>query len=109
MTEIIQIYLFFFLRLYKYTHTISHRWTAQFRFKEMQFHEKEGVTPHDSPAKVFLQAWAIKLFLDTQKNSIRSKSTNMGETDSKHRNLVSAAARSFLHIHQHNAEPEATI
>ena len=71
---------------------------VQFRFKDMQFHDKEGVIPHDAPTKVFLQAQTVTLFLDTQKNSVRGKYTTMEATNLKHGNTVSAAAWRFLHL-----------
>ena len=74
---LIHITLFFCLRSCEYTKTNSHRWTIQFQFKYMQFHEKEGVIPHDAPAKVFLQSRAVTLFLDTQKKNVRGESTTM--------------------------------
>ena len=77
----------------------------------MHYYEKEGAIPHDAPAKVFLQARVVTLFLDTRKNSIQSKSTTMEATDLEQGNPVSAAAAawSFLHLRQHNAEPDTTI
>ena len=89
--DLIQIALFFCLRSCEYTKTNSHRWTFQFILKYMQFHEKEGVIPHNAPTKVFLQSRVVTLFLDTQKNIVRGKSTTMEATDLKHRNPISAA------------------
>ena len=47
----------------------------------MQFHDKEGAIPHDTPVKVFIQAQAVTLFLDTQNNGARGKSTTMEDAD----------------------------
>ena len=75
----------------------------------MQFHEKEGVIPHDAPTKVIIQARAVTLFLDTQKNSVRGDSTTMEVTDLKQGNPVSAAAQRFLHLRQHNPYLDTTV
>ena len=75
----------------------------------MQFHEKEDVLSHDSPTKVFLRSQAVTLFLDIQKNSIWGKFTTMEAIDLGHGNPVSAAAQRFLHLLQHNADPDTTI
>ena len=56
----------------------------------MQFQEKEGVIPHDALGKVFIQARAVTLFLDTQKNSVRGEFTTIEATDLKNRDPVSA-------------------
>ena len=77
LADLIQIALFFCLRLCEYTKTNSHRWTVQLLFKYMHFNEKEGVIPHDTPTKVFLQARSVTLFLDTQKNSVRGESATI--------------------------------
>ena len=58
----------------------------------MEFHDKEGVIPHDALANVFLQDQAVTLFLYTHKNSVRNKSNIMEAISLKHRNLVLAAA-----------------
>ena len=73
--------------------TNSHWRTVQSCFKDMQFHEKEGVIPYKYPTKVFLQARTVTIFLDTQKNNIMYESTTMEATDLDHGNPVSAAAR----------------
>ena len=75
----------------------------------MQFHDKEGVIPHDAPTKVFLQAQTVTLFLDTQKNSVWGESTTMETTDLNHGNPVSAAARRFLHLRSYQADPDTNI
>ena len=59
--------------------------------------------------KVFLQAYAVALFLDTQKNSVWVESTTMEATNLEHGNPVSAAAWHFLYLRQHNAGPDTTI
>ena len=58
---------------------------------------------------VFLQSRAVTLFFDTQKNCFWGKSTTMEATNIDNGNPVSAAARLFLHLHQHNTYPETTI
>ena len=78
------------------------QWTVQFRFKDIQFHYKEGAIPQDAPTKVFLQDRVFILFLDMQKNSVWGNSTTMEATNLKHRNPVSAAVRRFLHLCQNN-------
>ena len=75
----------------------------------MQFPNKEGVITQDVPTKVFLQAWSVTFFLDTQKNSVRGKSTTMEATDLEHGNPVSAEARRFLRLQQHNVDPDSII
>ena len=57
--------LFFCLRSCEYTKTDSHYRTTQFRFRDMQFHDDDGVIPAEAPAKVFLAASAITLYLYT--------------------------------------------
>ena len=47
--NIIQIVLFFFLQSCKYTMTNSHQRMVKLRSKDMQFHDKEGVTPPNAP------------------------------------------------------------
>ena len=71
---------------------------ALLRFKYINFHEKEGVIPHNNPTKVFLQSRAVTLFLYTQKNSVRGESTTMEATDLGHGNPVSATAWRLLHL-----------
>ena len=75
----------------------------------MQFHDKDRVISQDAPTKVFLQARAVTLFLYTQKNSVRSDSTTMKVTNLKHSSPGSAAAQHFLHLRQHNLDPDTTI
>ena len=58
---------------------------------------------------VFLQAWAVTLFLDTQKKSVRGKSGTMESADLERGDPVSAADRHCLHLRQHNTEPDTTI
>ena len=65
LADLILIALFLYRQLCKYTNTNSYRWMVQFRFKYMQFHDMEGFIPHNYPAKVFLQSWAVTLFLYT--------------------------------------------
>ena len=56
LADLTQIALFFCLRSCEYTQTNSHRRTVQFRFKDMQFHDKDGVISQEAPAKVFIQS-----------------------------------------------------
>ena len=65
LADLIQTTIFFCLRSCNYTNTNSHRRTVQFRFKDIQPHDKEGVIPQDAPAEVFLQSRTVTLFLDT--------------------------------------------
>ena len=58
----------------------------------MEFHDKEGVIPHDALTNDFLQDQAVTLFLYTHKNSVQNKSNTMEAISLKHRNLVLAAA-----------------
>ena len=69
--DLIVLALFFCLRSCEYKKTNSHRRTTQFRFSNIQFHDDDGVIPTQSPAKVFLAATAVTLYLDTQKNCVR--------------------------------------
>ena len=96
--NLIQISLFFSLHSCEYTKTQSHRRTSQFRFCDMQFHNKNGVVPQDALDKLFLRAHSVTIFLDTKKNCVRGQSTTMGETDLEHRNPISAAVRHLLHL-----------
>ena len=73
-TDLIQLALFFCLRSCEYSKTSSHRRTTQFRFRDLQFHNKNGVIPRDAPNHVFMAATAVTLFLDTQKNCVRGES-----------------------------------
>ena len=68
--DLIVLALFFCLRSCEYTKTNSHRRTTQFCFCDMQFHDDNGVIPTQAPAKVFLAASAVTLYLDTQKNCV---------------------------------------
>ena len=63
--DLIVLDLFFCLRLCDNTKTNSHRRTIQFRFRDMQFHDDDGVIPAKAPAKVFQAASAVTLYLDT--------------------------------------------
>ena len=44
-TDLIVLALFFCLRLCEYTKTNSHCRTTQFRLRDMQFHDDDGVIP----------------------------------------------------------------
>ena len=66
-SDLIIIALFFCLRSCEYTKTNSHHRTTQFRFRDIQFHDDDGVIPTQAPAKVFMAATAVTLYLDTQK------------------------------------------
>ena len=107
--DLIQIALFFCLRSCEYTKTASHRRTTQFRFQDMQFHDKNGVIPGDAPDQAFLDAWAVTLFLDTQKNCVRGESTSMEASGLRHGDAVSAAARRFIHLRTNKATPDTPI
>ena len=82
---------------------------VQICFKNMHFHDKEGVIPYNPPSNVFLQARAVNLFLDTQKNSAGGDSTTMEATNLKYGNPFLASASRFLHLHQHYADPDTPI
>ena len=75
----------------------------------MQFHNKEGVIPYSSPNKVFILDQEVILFLDTQKNSFRGETYTMEATDLEHIKPVLATSRIFLHLCQHNTDPENPI
>ena len=109
LADLIQIALFFCLRSCEYTKTNSHRRTVQFRYKDMQFHDSRGIIPHDAPDAEFLAAWAVTLFLDTQKNSVRGESSTMEATGLTNGDPVVAAAHRYLHLRRHNAPPETPI
>ena len=68
----------------------------------------DGVIPQNSPSKTFLCAQAITLFLDMKKNNIWDESTTTEATDLAHGEPVSTAARHFLHLCSHQANPETT-
>ena len=107
--DLIQTTIFFCLISCKYTKNNSHRRTVQFRFKDMQLQDKEGVIPQDAPTEVYLQAQTVNLFLDTQKNSTRGEFTTAEATSLKNGNPVSAAAWHFFYFRQHIADPGTTI
>ena len=107
--DLIQIGLFFCLRSCEYTKSASHRRTTQFRFRDVQFHDGDGVIPRDAPDKTFLDAWAVTLFLDTQKNCVRGESTSMEATGLQHGDAVTAAARRFIHLRANGATPDTPI
>ena len=91
-SDLIIISLFFCLRSCEYTKTNSHRRTTQFRFRDIQFHDYDGVIPAQAPAKVFLAATAVTLYLDTQKNCVWGGSCTMEATRLPHGDPVTAAA-----------------
>ena len=107
--DLIQIGLFFCLRSCEYTKTGSHRCTTQFCFWDMQFHNAAGIIPGDVLDQDFLDAWAITLFLDTQKNYIQVESTSMEATGLKHGDAVSAAARRFIYLLSNSATPNTPV
>ena len=49
---LIHIALFFYLRSCKYTKTPPHRRTIQFRFRNLQFNNNNGIIPYNAPAKL---------------------------------------------------------
>ena len=69
----------------------------------------KGVIPHNAPANIFLQDWSVTFFLDTYKNCVRGASTIMEGTNLKHEEPISAVAWRFLHLLQHNSDPDTTI
>ena len=75
----------------------------------MQFHGPSGVIPLDAPTQDFLDALAVTLFLDTQKNCIRGESITMEASGLDNGDGVVAAARRYLHLRDHNAPPETPI
>ena len=95
-SDLIIIALFFCLRSCEYTKTNSHRRTTQFRFRDIQFHDDDGVIPTQAPAKVFMAATAVTLYLDTQKNCVRGESCTMEATGLPHGDPVTAAARIII-------------
>ena len=108
-TDLIVIALFFCLRSCEYTKTNSHRRTTQFRMRDMQFQDAEGVIPWNAPDAQFLAALAMTLFLDTQKNCVRGESCTHEATGLLHGDAVTAGARRFLHLRSHNAPPDTPI
>ena len=75
----------------------------------MQFHDGQVIMPHDAPDLVFLAVWAVMLFLDTQKNSVRGKSSTMKATGDAFVHPVVASAHHYLHLHRHQAPPDTPI
>ena len=75
----------------------------------MQFHNKEGVIPYGPLNQVFILDQEVTLLLDTQKNSFRSESSTKEATNLEHIKPVSATARIFLHLCQHNMDPDNPI
>ena len=107
--DLIVIALYFCLRSCEYSKTPSHRRTTQFCYKDMQFHNADGVIPQDAPDHVFLAATAVTFFLDTQKNCVRGESSTMEASGLLHGCPVVAAARRFIHLRSHNADPDLPI
>ena len=107
--DLIQLALFFCLRSCEYSKTSSHRRTTQFRLRDLQFHNKNGVIPRDAPDEAFLTATAITLFLDTQKNCVRGESSTHEATGFIHGDPVTAGARRFIHLRSNNADPDTPI
>ena len=105
----IQISLFFCMQLFNYTKTNFPRWAVQFSLKDLQFHNVDGVIPHNAPSKTFLCARSVILLLDPQKNIAWGKSTTMEDTDLAQGNRVSAKAWRFLHFCSDYANPDTTI
>ena len=68
-----------------------------------------GFIAHDAPSKTFLCARSVTLFLDTQNNSVRGKSTTLEATDLDHVDPVSAAAQRFLHLLSHHSYPDTIV
>ena len=96
--DLIQIYLFFFLRSCKSTKTESHRRAVQFCFCNLQFHDKNGMIPLNAPSKLLIRTCDIYLFLDTHKNCFQEDSTTMEATNLDRGNPLYTAARHFLHL-----------
>ena len=107
--DLVQRALFFCLCSCEYTKTQSHRHTTQFRMHDVQFHGPSGVTPNNTPDEDFLDAWAVTLFLDTQKNCVRGESISMEALGLLHTDEVTAATRRYIHLRAHNAAPDTPI
>ena len=58
---------------------------------------------------MFLEATAVTLYLDTQKNCVRGESCTMEATGLPHGDPVIAAARLYLHLRLHNAPTNTPI
>ena len=108
-SDLMQTTLFFCLWSCEYTKTNSHRRTVQFRLKDFQFHDADGVTPQNDPSNIFLPDRSVNLFLDMHDNSVQGNSITMESTNIAHGDPVSAAAQRFLHLRSHQADPDTTI
>ena len=75
----------------------------------MQLYDGQGIIPHDSPDSVFLAAWAVMLFRDTQKNSVQGKSSTMEAIGDAFGDPVVAAGYRYLHLHRHQVPPDTPI
>ena len=76
----------------------------------MLFHDDDSVIPAKAPAKVFLAASAVTLYLDTHKNCVRGESFTMEATGMRqHGDPVTAAARRYLHLRLHDAPPNTPM
>ena len=104
-----QIALLFCLRSCKYTKAQYHRRTVQFRFRDLQFHEENGIIPHNAPSKLFLHAQVVTLFLDTKNNCVREDYTTIKATDLEHGNTASSDACRFLQLQKNGADPDSPI
>ena len=63
----------------------------------------------DAAADVFLPTLTTTLLLNTQKNCVRRKSSNMEATCLLHGDPIPACAWSYLHILKHNTPPDTPI
>ena len=105
MADLLFIDILFSLRSCEYTKTNSHRRMTQFRFRDMQFHDGNGVIPPDADAYVFLAALAITLFLDTQNNCLHGESSTMDSTCPLRGDPIPACAWRYLHLRNNNVLP----
>ena len=90
--DLIILALLFGLRLCEYTKTNSHCSTTQFCFRDIQFHDDDGVIATQATAKVFLAATVVTLYLNTQNNCVWGDSCTMEATGISHGDPVTAAA-----------------
>ena len=107
--NLIQIALFFCLRSCEYTKTVSHQRTVQFRFKDLQFHDKHVIIPQDTPDYIFIFTKAVTLFLDTQKNFIQGESSTMETTGVLHGDPVLDVVCRYIHLWDNHTPPDTFI
>ena len=109
LVGLLQIGMYFCLRLCKNTKTNSHRRTMKFRLRDILFQDACGAIPFDAPTSRFLNELVVTLFLDTQKNSVCRESISMELTRLLLDCPVVACTHRFLHLRNNNTDLDTPI